>query len=52
MNHCKDCYWYSDVTVKCCELVSEPANPDDDACNAFEQVDLDEVLYGTSEVTQ
>jgi len=49
MNHCKDCYWYSDVTVKCCELCHEPANPDDDACDSFEQVDLDEVLYGTSE---
>ncbi len=52
MNHCKDCYYYSDATVKCCELISEPVNPDDDACNAFVQVDLDEVLYGTSEAIQ
>ena len=35
---CKDCYWYSDVTVKCCERGSgfEPCDPEGLACSLFE----------------
>lgn len=33
---CGDCYYYSDVTVKCCELEHEPADPDLIACAMFE----------------
>lgn len=37
---CEDCYWYSDVTVKCCERDgSEPCNPKANACDAFEAKD-------------
>lgn len=35
-NRCRDCYYYSDVTVKMCELEHEPANPDLIACHMFE----------------
>lgn len=33
---CRDCYYYSDVTVKTCELEHESANPDLIACHMFE----------------
>jgi len=34
---CKDCYWFSDVTVKCCERDgSEPCDPEGLACSLFE----------------
>lgn len=33
---CRDCYYYSDVTVKTCELEHEPADPDLIACHRFE----------------
>lgn len=33
---CRDCYYYSDTTVKTCELEHEPANPDMIACEMFE----------------
>jgi hypothetical protein len=33
---CRDCYYYSDVTVKMCELEHEPADPDLIACHMFE----------------
>ena len=37
---CKDCYWYSDTTVKCCERDgSDPCNPETEACDAFEPKD-------------
>ncbi len=36
---CKDCYWYSDVTVRTCEHEHEPANPDNEACEFFEEDD-------------
>lgn len=35
---CKDCFWFSDVAVECCERDgSDPCNPDSDACSAFEE---------------
>ena len=35
---CEDCYWFSDVTVKCCEVDggSEPCNPKAEACKRYE----------------
>ena len=33
---CRDCYYYSDETVKTCELEHEPADPDLIACHRFE----------------
>lgn len=38
IKYCKDCYWYSDVTVKCCERdgFSEPCDPEGLACSLFE----------------
>ena len=36
MKQCRDCYWYSDITVKCCELDHEPVDPSDSACPFFE----------------
>lgn len=33
---CKDCFWYSDVTVKCCERDgSDPCDPLSPACSEF-----------------
>lgn len=37
MNQCRECYWFSDITVKCCELDHEPVEPYDDACPFFEK---------------
>lgn len=39
MAQCKECYWFSDITVKCCELEHEPAELYDDACPFFEAGD-------------
>lgn len=37
IKYCKDCYWYSDVTVKRCERDSfDPCNPEHFACSLFE----------------
>lgn len=34
---CVDCYWFSDVTVKCCEIDgSDPCDPESDACSRFQ----------------
>jgi hypothetical protein len=33
---CRDCYYYSDVTVKMCEMEHEPADPEMIACHMFE----------------
>lgn len=34
---CKYCYWFSCVTVNCCELDgSEPCDPETEACSKFE----------------
>ena len=33
---CRDCYYYSDVTVKMCEMEHEPADPEMIACRMFE----------------
>ena len=33
---CRDCYYYSDTTVKMCDLEHEPTNPDIVACHMFE----------------
>ena len=33
---CRDCYYYSDVTVKMCEMEHEPADPEMIACYMFE----------------
>ena len=33
---CKDCYWYSDVTVKCCQRDGhDPCDPEHSACSLF-----------------
>ena len=38
---CKDCYWFSDITVKCCERDgSFPCDPESEQCSAFEQKDI------------
>lgn len=40
---CKDCYWYSDVGVKWCELDGhDPCDPESDGCSAYEPKDNDE----------
>ena len=36
---CKDCYWYSDVTVKCCERDGEPCDPHHPVCSEYEPKD-------------
>lgn len=35
---CKDCYWYSDVTVECCELDHEPTKAENKACAEFDPI--------------
>ena len=37
MNKCKDCYWYSDASTRSCDHEYEPANPEDEACEFFEE---------------
>lgn len=34
---CKDCYWYSNITVDCCDREHEPAKAEDEACSLFEE---------------
>lgn len=36
MAHCKNCYYYSDVTVETCELEHEPTRYYKLACKRFE----------------
>lgn len=36
MAHCKDCYYYSDMTVECCDLEHEPTYSYKLACDRFE----------------
>lgn len=38
---CKDCYWYSNATVNCCERDgSEPCEPEAECCPEFEATEL------------
>lgn len=34
---CKDCYWYSNYPVECCDREHEPAKAEDEACSLFEE---------------
>ena len=34
---CKDCYWYSNITVECCDREDEPAKAENEACSLFEE---------------
>lgn len=37
---CKDCYWYSEATVKCCERGgSKPCEPQQTICSEYEPKD-------------
>lgn len=37
---CKDCFWFSDVTVEVCERDgSDPCKPDNEACSEFDPKD-------------
>lgn len=38
MNHCRDCYWYSDITVHICESEKEPVSENQEACPSFEPI--------------
>lgn len=34
---CKDCYWYSNYPVECCDREHDPAKAEDEACSLFEE---------------
>ena len=36
---CKDCYWFSSVTVQMCEREHEPTTADEEACSLFEEAE-------------
>lgn len=37
---CKDCYWFSDATINCCERDgSEPCDPESNPCSEYEEKD-------------
>lgn len=37
---CKDCFWFSDITVNCCERDgSEPCDPEANACREYEDIE-------------
>ncbi len=42
MNKCKDCYYFDDVTVKCCDFYHDPADENNNACLHFEFKDEDD----------
>lgn len=34
---CKECYWYSNVTVEMCEYCGDPCNAEAEACDCFDE---------------